>query len=127
MTDPRDRMIDLKQSVTPLQQAVVVSRGENAKTQTVVTPGTQANLMITALTPVYIVSIRTVRVYLQTLSGLLLAAGLGAASTVLPPGDFGHLLKVSAGLSIAPAAMCALQNFIELLAKLDQSNPQLRP
>jgi hypothetical protein len=76
-----------------------------------------------------IAGVRTVRVYLQSLLGFLTAAGTGYATAigvVMPVGDFGHLFVVSASLAVAPAAFTLLQNVIELLAKIDASNPTLR-
>jgi hypothetical protein len=73
--------------------------------------------------------IRTARTYLQTLVGLLVAATTGAAGAVgvnLPVGDFYHLLVVSASISIAPAVISLLQNSVEILSKLDQTQPQIR-
>lgn len=90
------------------------------------TPYYLPNVIVTTLTPIWIVFVRTTRVYLQTLLGLLLAGGLGTATNTLPVGDFWHLLRVSAGLSVASAVVCALQNALELLSRIDQSHPELR-
>ena len=87
------------------------------------------SVTIVALAPWKIAGIRALRVYLQTLVGLLLATGTGAAAAVgvtMSAGDFGHDLLVCASISIAPAAISLLQNIIELLAKLDATNPGLR-
>jgi len=73
--------------------------------------------------------IRGTRVYLQSLVGFLLAAGTGAAAAVgvnLPVGDFGKLLLSAASMAVAPAVISLLQNSIEILSKLDSSNPQVR-
>ena len=73
--------------------------------------------------------IRGSRVYLQSLVGFLLAAGTGAAAAVgvnLPVGDFGKLLLSAGSMAVAPAVISLLQNSIEILSKLDSSNPQVR-
>ena len=75
------------------------------------------------------VGVRVLRTYLQSLVGSLLAVGSGAAEAVgihIPIKDFGDLLMTSAGLAVAPAVMSLLQNAIEILTKLDQTNPQAR-
>ena len=76
-----------------------------------------------------IMLVRTARVYLQTLVGILLAGGTGVAGAVgvnLPMHDFVSLFWSAAGLSLAPAAITLIQNAIELLAKLDVTAPTLR-
>lgn len=73
--------------------------------------------------------IRGTRVYLQSLVGFLLAAGTGAAAAVgvnLPVGDFGKLLLSAGSMAVAPAIISLIQNSIEMLTKLDSSNPQIR-
>lgn len=73
--------------------------------------------------------IRGSRVYLQSLVGFLLAAGTGAAAAVgvnMPVGDFGKLLLSAGSMAVAPAVISMIQNSIEMLTKLDSSNPQLR-
>jgi hypothetical protein len=44
----------------------------------------------------------------------------------MPVQDFGQLLLTCASLAVAPAAISLIQNLIELLAKLDATNPELR-
>lgn len=85
--------------------------------------------ILVALAPWKIAGIRALRVYLQSLVGFLLAGGSGAAGAVgitMPVGDFGALLVSCASLAVAPAAISLIQNVIELLAKIDQTNPTLR-
>jgi hypothetical protein len=76
-----------------------------------------------------IAGVRTLRVYVQSLLGFLTAAGTGYATAIgvmMPVGDFSHLFVISASLAVAPAAFTFLQNVIELLARLDATNPTLR-
>ncbi len=75
------------------------------------------------------VGVRVLRTYLQSLLGFVLAVGSGAAGGVgihIPVGDFTDLLVKAAGLAVAPAAVSMIQNAIEILTKLDMTNPQAR-
>ncbi len=110
--------------------AVVIARtgtGDGRMDNTVATTEDHfPNVIIKVITPLMSIAIRSLRVYLQTLVGLLAAGGIGAASNTLPAHDFGALLMTCAGLSVASAAVCAIQNVIELLGNLDQKFPTLR-
>jgi len=77
--------------------------------------------------------VRCVRVYIQSLLGFLTATGTGltaavgaALGTPIPAMDFFHMLVFCASLAIAPATVSLLQNILELLAKIDATNPTLR-
>ncbi len=75
------------------------------------------------------VGVRVLRTYLQSLLGFVVAVSTGAAAGVgihIAVGDFGDLMLKSAGLAVAPAAVSMIQNAIEILSKLDQTNPQAR-
>lgn len=76
--------------------------------------------------PFQLVAVRVVRSYLQTLLGLLTAAGAGGATGLIPFNDFQDLLIKSLTLSLAPAVVSLLQNVLEILAKLDKTQPELR-
>lgn len=87
------------------------------------------SVTVISMPPWKIALVRCARVYLQSLVGFLLAAGTGLTAAVgltMPVGDFGKLLVTCASLAIAPAAISLIQNVIELLAKLDATNPTLR-
>jgi hypothetical protein len=84
------------------------------------------DVVIRFLSPLRVVAVRGLRTYLQVLVGLVIAGATGAASGVMPPAAFGQLLWSCAGLAIAPAVICVLQNSVELLARLDESAPQSR-
>lgn len=81
------------------------------------------NIYIKVMAPITIIGVRALRVFLQSLIGLV-TAGL-AAPTALPTSDFLHLLTLCASLSVAPTVISIVQNVIELLAAFDQSHPQL--
>lgn len=90
---------------------------------TLITPVGQPNIIIKVVQPLLLVLVRALRVFLQTLLGLV-TAGL-AAPKALPAQDFLHLLLLCSSLALAPAAVCVIQNMIELLTKLDQAYPTL--
>lgn len=81
------------------------------------------NFVVKGVQPLVMILVRAVRVFLQTLIGLV-TTGL-ASPTALPAKDFAHLLLLCASLSLAPAVICIIQNAIELLGKIDQSHPTL--
>jgi hypothetical protein len=87
-------------------------------------------VLIVLMTPVKIVLVRSVRVYLQSLTGLLTALGVpGVASTVgvtLQFHDFWHLVIACSSLAVVPAFMSALMNTYELFKGWDASHPELR-
>jgi hypothetical protein len=78
------------------------------------------------IAPFKLVLVRVVRTYLQTLLGLLTAGMAGGATGLLPFVDFQDLLVKSASLAIAPAVVSAIQNVLEVMAKWDESKPELR-
>ncbi len=111
----------------PAAPVVLVSRGTGAGTlapdTVITTPDHQPNVIIKVVTPLWVIFIRSFRVFLQTLLGLLTAAMV--APKALPAEDFMHLLTLCASLSVASAGVCIIQNGIELLGQLDQKFPTL--
>lgn len=89
------------------------------------TIGSYPDVIIRTVTPVVAILIRSLRVFLQVMLGLLSAKMVGLSGDTLPAGDFLHLLGDCAGLSLGAAIVCALQNVAELLSKLDQKIPTL--
>lgn len=80
----------------------------------------------TVLLPAWrIILTRTLRVYLQSLLGMLSAAGLGAIPTGSQT-DAWHMIYHMLGLALFPAAFSFLQNSLELLNRLDETRPALR-
>jgi len=108
---------------TSITVTVPSSSMEGSKSGLIHTPAGQPNIVLKVLEPFTIIVVRVMRVYLQTLLGLV-TAGL-AAPKAIPVADFAHLVILSASLSVAPAAICAIQNGIELLAQFDQKHPTL--
>lgn len=97
----------------------------NAAPVLAVTPEGHANQLLVYMTPLAVILVRTARVYLQSLLGLLPAGAIGNSTGAIGPG-LGHTLTIVAVAALGPALMCALQNTIELLTELDKKLPQLR-
>ncbi len=87
------------------------------------TPDGLPNVEVRVIQPLMVILIRSARVYLQTLLGLV-TAGM-AAPKAIPAADFYHLVILCAGLSLAPAGVTLLQNAVELLGQLNQKYPTL--
>ena len=92
-----------------------------------------ASVTVVTMPAWQIALVRCCRVYLQALLGFLTATGTGLAGAVatavgtpIPAMDFWHMLVFSASLAVAPATVSLIQNVIELLAKIDATNPGLR-
>lgn len=83
------------------------------------------NYIVEALSPLRVIAIRTSRVYLQSVLGFVTAGMTGFDGGIFPA-DFGALFVLACKMSAATAAVTALQNFLELLGKLDQKYPELR-
>lgn len=72
-----------------------------------------------------IVGVRVLRLYVQTVLGVLTADGFGVIE-LAGPNDLGaHILK-AAFIGLAPAFIALLQETVEFLAKFDVTHPQLR-
>ena len=96
---------------------VVVKRDEGvAETTTAITPGAVPNVTLKAVHPVKIILIRTARVFLQSLAGSITVASITDLVSI----------KTAVIMAAATAGVTALQNGAELLAKLDQSFPEVR-
>jgi hypothetical protein len=80
-------------------------------------------IVVNVIAPILFIGVRALRVYLQTILGLLTAGTV--LPDLLPAADFMSLLSTSASLSVAAAGICVLQNMVELLTKLDQKTPRL--
>jgi len=97
--------------------AVVVDRGD----------GPHPRVRPVLLGGLQVVLIRTVRTYLQSVVGLFIAAAIAQSSNpVVVAGGILGALELAAVAGTAPAIVAALQNTIELLAKLDTTAPELR-
>lgn len=90
-----------------------------------VTPGDTPNVAVQPMHWYQIVAVRAARVYLQSMFGLMTAGGIGLDAGLLP-NDLASLLGRCAQLALAPAVFSVLQNTLELIIRLDESNPKLR-
>lgn len=68
------------------------------------------------------IAIRVARTYIQGLIGFLVAGLVGDPTAR----DFSLVFLHAASLALAPAVMSLLMNAVEVLSKLDQTQPQLR-
>ena len=105
-------------------QTVLVGRDGIAPT-VAATPGGMPDVIVRVMSPLVVVLVRTLRVYLQTVVGLLTTGAL--AGDLVPAAQTLTSLEVAASLAVGPALVCALQNAVELLTRLDETMPQLRP
>ena len=103
----------------PDDKVVVTEGRESAST---------GNVEVVPVSIIKQVIIRTLRTYFQSLLGFILASAVGVTGQVLniAPGNFGGLLWASAGLALAPATISLIQNLVEILTKLDTTNPTWR-
>jgi hypothetical protein len=101
----------------PTIATMVVRRDTSiAATQLATTADGAPDVHLKAVSPWKIVAIRSARVFFQTLSGSI---GVSTFSSILS-------LKGAVVVAAATAAVTALQNTAELLAKLDQTMPEFR-
>jgi hypothetical protein len=108
-------------------KAIVTQRSndgvESSYAQT--TGGESPNIIVQALSPLRVITTRVVRVYLQSVTGIV-SAGMAGADGGLLPDDFATLFVTACRMSVAIGGITALQNFVELLTKIDQKYPEIR-
>lgn len=99
----------------------------DAAVKTIVTAGANAvgPVEIVPMTKVKIIAVRATRVYLQTVVGVIGAGQIGAMAAIMPD-EFAARAVLAMQIALAPAAMSALQNTLELLAEWDSKYPQTR-
>lgn len=116
-------------------KTVVVARPEEGQRDSyAVTAGNAANYIVQALSPFRVVVTRTVRVYLQSVSGLVTAGVYGADKIPgadgqmvdMLPDEFAALLWVAMKMSVAIAGVTAIQNATEIWKRIDQKHPEWR-
>jgi hypothetical protein len=87
--------------------------------------GNLPEVIYKAMSPLAIIAVRALRVYLQTAVGLVTAGSL--ATNLMPAAAALSDWKVALGMALGPALVCAAQNTLELLARIDEKLPQMRP
>ncbi len=108
-------------------KVLAVARGTLNTDMTAETPTGHSDVRVVVVSAVRVVAIRTVRTYLQSLLGFLGATAIGAIpSDPLDPQNAGQRILLAAGLALFPAFVSLVQNILELLAKLDVTQPELR-
>lgn len=118
-------------------EKIVVTAGPTAPRDGAIveTPTGKKDLQVKVMGRAHQILIRTLRTYLQSLVGFLVAGGTGAIGAVtdavgvelnIPARDFVDLVVIAASLSVAPAAIALLQNAVELLTDLEQAKPEWR-
>jgi hypothetical protein len=87
-------------------------------------------VLVVGMSPWKIVLVRSLRVYLMSLTGLLGAAGIGVTADVGVTMHAAVTMLQAVGaclvLALGPALVSAAWNTIELLKKWDASHPMLR-
>ena len=88
---------------------------------------TSAEAEVVPLKPLVRIIIRTLRIYLITALGLLGASVAAGAGTFdpLPAGQFFDKLGTALSYSIGPAVVSLLWAVVELLGRIDETQPQL--
>lgn len=120
--------IDMPSLPTPPTQptTIAISSSATPVDQWLRTPKGQSDVLVKVISPIAAISIRVAKTYVQSLIGFLAASGLGLAPSVLPSGDFVHLMAKAAGLAVAPAVMSLLYNLSTLLTDLGDKFPVLK-
>jgi len=107
-------------------KVLVTATPEGPKDKSVLkTPAGESNITVVTQSMWAQVAIRVLRTYLQGLVGFLVAGGVGLTAPLEIPGFYAMFLN-AASLALAPAVISLLQNALEILTKLDSSNPQIR-
>ena len=100
-------------------QATIVGTGDGGMINT---PHGQANIAYTFVNPLVAIFIRAMKVFINTLLGLLSAQ---MVTNTIPASDFLDLITKCAGLSVAAASVAALTSAGSLLTKLEDKFPTL--
>jgi hypothetical protein len=101
-----------------------VRRDDQPPTSIIETPVHEPNIIYQTITPIASILIRSARVFVQ---GILGGLGVSEAGSALGVDVMSHIhIREILILAGANAAVCALHNTAELLAKLDQKFPLIR-
>jgi len=111
--------------------AVVVS-SDVERGQMLDTRGTAPSRLTWVVTPLAAIIVRAIKAYLQTLVGLMTAAGFGVEIGTVPAGTSGFLelflakLAACSTIALVPAGMSVLSNLLILFTQLGDRFPTLK-
>lgn len=115
----------------PAPSAVIVTARATSPSGpvTAITPGDLPNVLVVPMTIARRLTIRTVKVYLQSLVGFLAVGGFTGAvaptASPVPLTTFQEVLVASLSAAVVPAAMSLLTNLLILFTRLDERTPEL--
>lgn len=112
--------------LVPTPSTAIVISNTAPQGQMIATPRGQPDIIVRVVTPLAAILIRASKAYLQTLIGLLSAAGFGVTILTPKPGDFFATLQLCAGLAVASGVMSLLTNTTLLLTALGDKFPTLK-
>jgi len=108
-------------------KVLAVARGTLDEDMTAETPTGHSDVRVVVISAVQAVAVRTLRTYLQSFLGFLGATVIGAIPTdPLDPQTALQRIVLAAGLALFPAFVSLVQNLLEILARLDVTQPELR-
>jgi hypothetical protein len=114
-------------------KTVVVERDETPKSlesRKLETPGHSDDIKVVVMTGLMVILVRSGRTFLQVLLASLIGVVAGSSvpvvSDVLPPAQFGERFVAALYLASISALVTALQNAVELFAKIDARFPEWR-
>jgi len=106
---------------------LVVSDNRTGEGRILITPAGIPNIVLRAITPLFVIVYRAVSTYLQSVLSLVSIWQSGFATGVLPPpADFFDTLQKSAYLSIPIVVMSVLKNVALFLTELGEKFPKLK-
>jgi hypothetical protein len=108
-------------------KVLAVARGTLDEDVTATTPRGTSDVRVVVLPAVRVVAIRAVRTFLQAWLGFLGASVVGVIPTdPLAPPEAWQRIAIAAGLALWPAAISGIQNTLEIVSRLDVTQPELR-
>ena len=105
-----------------VQMAVIGTGDGGLKPGEIVTPMSQPNVIISVVTPIAALLIRTANTYLTMMVGLVTA---GMTTDVIPYDDFHGLVVLSAKLAVSGTAIGFAKDCITIFSRLETKFPLL--
>lgn len=100
----------------------ITTRDESVTPGLLITAAGSPNIFVQFLSTTWVIFIRALRTFLQTMTSGSLIAALG---TNLLPGDIFDRLKVAAVLALGAVVASVLQNLLEVATELNKKYPSL--